>query len=110
MGTPRFDVLSYGTLGVDKILRVPHWPHPDISTHSISERVHLGGKAANTAAVLAHWGLQVAISGTTIGDDEIGRQFFDLLKEHPGISTEYVGRRVGQPSMYCSILVNPDGE
>lgn len=110
MAPPRFDVLSYGTLGVDRILRVPHLPSADLSTHSTSETILLGGKATNSAVLLAQWGLSVAISGTTIGDDDTGRLFYQLLEKHPGINSEFVGKRNGSPSMYCSILVTPDGE
>jgi ribokinase len=110
MPDARFDVLSYGTLGIDRILRVPHWPGPDVSTHTVSETVHLGGKATNTAANLATWGVSVAISGTMIGDDDIGRQFLEKVKEYPAIDTEFVGLCQGQASMYCLILVNCEGE
>jgi ribokinase len=110
MNDPRFDILSYGTLGIDHILRVPHWPGPDVSTHTLSEAVHLGGKATNTAANLAAWGLRVAISGTSIGDDTTALQFFDLVAQHPSIDTRYIRRCEGQVSMYCLIFVNPQGE
>src|SRR5688572_22277175 len=110
MNEPRFDVLSYGTIGIDHILRVPHWPGPDVSTHTLSEAVYLGGKATNTAANLAAWGLSIAISGTSIGDDSTALRFFDLVSQHPRIDTRYVGRCGGQPSMYCLIFVNSHGE
>jgi len=110
MAAPRFDVLSYGTLGVDRILRVPHLPTADLSTHSTSETICLGGKATNSAVLLARWGLSVAISGTAIGHDETGKTFYRMLEEHQGVNTEYVGRRNGKSSMYCCILVTPDGE
>jgi sugar/nucleoside kinase (ribokinase family) len=52
----------------------------------------------------------VCVSGTTIGDDDTGRLFFDILRQHPGIDLTYVRQAAGRPSMYCCILVNPDGE
>jgi sugar/nucleoside kinase (ribokinase family) len=51
--SPSYDVLSYGTIGFDHIIRVPHLPSPDIGTHALGESDHLGGKAANTAVFLA---------------------------------------------------------
>src|SRR5438046_1626113 len=100
MAEPRFDVLSYGTLGVDRILRVPHWPGPDVSTHTFSESIHLGGKATNAAAFLAAWGARVAVAGTIVGKDDTGRLFFDLLKCYSGISTNHIEQREGVASMY----------
>lgn len=108
--TTNFDVLSYGTIGMDIILRVPHWPTSDLSTHSETSDETLGGKATNTAAHLAHWGLSVAVSGTSIGDDEMGRRLLAAVGRIDGIDTRYLGRIPGLRSMYCIILVRPDGE
>jgi sugar/nucleoside kinase (ribokinase family) len=110
MTSPRFDVLSYGTIGVDRILRVPHWPSPEISTHTLSESIYLGGKATNAAAFLAEWGTRVAVSGTILGDDDTGKLFFGLLEGYPDIATDYLEQRQELSSMYCCILVNPAGE
>jgi ribokinase len=110
MDSPVYDVLSFGTLGIDRILRIPHWPAPHLSTHTLSESITLGGKATNTAASLAAWGARVAITGTTIGADDTGRLFQQLVSQHQGISTEFVEQRDGIASMYCCILVNADGE
>ncbi len=110
MAEPTYDVLSYGTIGLDRILRVPHWPRPDISTHATDEALHLGGKATNSAVFLATWGLSVAVCGTTIGDDLLGETLMEILRGHPRISTRYLQRKAGLQSMYCCILVTPDGE
>ena len=104
---PSFDVLSYGTIGLDYILRVPYWPTPDRGVHAREEEEHLGGKATNTAVLLAGWGRKVAISGYVIGDDPVGTRLLEQLSEcepqHP-----LLGGRLS--SMYCRILVNPAGE
>lgn len=110
MTAQAYDVLSYGTIGMDRIIRVPHLPSPSRSTHSSDESLVLGGKATNTASVLAHWGVSVAVSGTAIGDDEIGRSLFDALKNRPGISTEFIRRQPGLASMFCYIFVAQTGE
>lgn len=107
---PSYDVLSYGTIGLDNILRLPHLPRPDIGTHTLDQSWHLGGKATNTAALLATWGLKVAISGHTIGDDDIGVRLLNILACYPNISTRYLTRQAGLQSMHCIILVTPDGE
>ncbi len=107
---PTFDVLSYGTIGIDTILRVPYLPTPGRGAHAREETEHLGGKAANVAVHLAHWGLKVAISGTAIGDDWVGERLDAILAQHPNISTRYLRRIAGLKSMYCRILVTPDGD
>jgi sugar/nucleoside kinase (ribokinase family) len=106
----KFDVLSYGTIGMDVILQVPHWPDADVSTHAFTARQTLGGKATNAAAHLAAWGLKVAVSGTIIGDDAMGKQLFRSIHNIQGISTRYLRKKRGHQSMYCIILVRPDGE
>lgn len=108
--TPTYDVLSYGTIGLDYILRVPYWPTPERGAHTPGEEEHLGGKAANTAAFLAAWGLRVALSGSMLGDDAVGDRVVAHLGGFPGLSTHYLDRAAGRHSMYCRILVNPAGE
>ncbi|HPV07985.1 MAG TPA: carbohydrate kinase family protein [Aggregatilineales bacterium] len=108
--SPSFDVLSYGTIGLDYILRVPYWPTPDRGVHVREEEEHLGGKATNTAVLLAGWGRKVAISGYVIGDDPVGTRLLELLGECENLSTRYLEQRPGLSSMYCRILVNPAGE
>lgn len=107
---PSFDVLSYGTIGLDYILRVPYWPTPARGAHAPGEDEHLGGKATNVAVALAGWGVTVAVSGHVIGDDAVGNRLHEILATYPNISTRYLERRAGLRSMYCRILVNPQGE
>lgn len=104
------DVFSYGTVGLDLIIRVPHWPGPDISTHAHSISEHLGGKATNTAAHLAAWGVRVAVSGTPVGDDDQGRKITRLIQRNAGIITDHLERKSDLQSMFCIILVTEDGE
>ncbi len=110
MMPPAFDVLSYGTIGADLVLEVPHWPTPDSGTHARSRGLHPGGKATNTGSLLARWGLRVAVSGTVIGDDEMGNRLVTMLEQVPGLSLDYLERRPGLDSMYCCVLVRLDGE
>ncbi len=107
---PAFDVLSYGTIGLDYIIRVPEWPTPEHGVHAAGEEEHIGGKATNTALFLAAWGLKVAVSGHAIGDDPLGDRLVELLNQRPNLSTRYLRRVPGLRSMYCRILVNPQGE
>ena len=106
----RFDVLSYGTIGMDIILQVPHWPSADVSTHAVTSVETMGGKAANTATHLAAWGYRVALSGTIIGDDTMGNRAIAELEKIDGIDAGFIERKPGLKSMYCVIFVRPDGE
>jgi sugar/nucleoside kinase (ribokinase family) len=108
--TNKYDVLSYGTIGMDVVLSVPHWPHPDISTHSASATEALGGKASNAAVHLAKWGLSVAVTGTIIGEDDFGQRILAALTKIPSLATRFVVQQSGIQSMYCIILVRSDGE
>lgn len=107
---PTYDVLSFGTIGLDYILRVPGWPSPERGVHAPGEDEHLGGKALNVALLLGGWGLQVAVSGHAVGDDQRGMRLVEGLKAHPNVSTEYLRQVAGLRTMYCRILVNPAGE
>lgn len=107
---PSFDVLSYGTIGLDYIIHVPDWPSPAMGVHAPEEVEHLGGKATNAAVFLATWGVRVAVSGNTIGGDAVGNRLLEILAGHPNIGTQYLGRNPRGRSMYCRILVNPAGE
>ena len=105
-----FDVLSYGTIGLDRIYSVPHWPHADISTHTSDITEHLGGKAANTAVFLGAWGLNVALAGTILGTDQVGQEVNQRLHASNGIDVSYIENRDGLASMHCLIFVKSDGE
>jgi ribokinase len=107
---PTYDVLSFGTIGLDYILRVPDWPTPERGVHAPGEEEHLGGKALNVAVLLGGWGLRVAVSGHAIGDDPRGGRLVERLDAHPNVSREYLRQVEGLHTMYCRILVNPEGE
>jgi sulfofructose kinase len=107
---PTYDVLSFGTIGLDYILRVPGWPTPERGVHAPGEEEHLGGNALNVAVLLGGWGLRVAISGHAIGDDRRGARLIEQLDRHPNVSRAYLRQVAGLHTMYCRIIVNPDGE
>lgn len=107
---PTYDVLSFGTIGLDYILRVPDWPTPERGVHTPGEEEHLGGNALNVAVLLGGWGLRVAVSGHAIGDDRRGDRLVKRIEAHPNVSRRYLRRVAGLHTMYCRILVNPAGE
>jgi hypothetical protein len=50
------------------------------------------------------------LSGTTIGDDQIGQRILEFLDRYSTLNTRYLSRQPGLASMYCRIFVTPDGE
>lgn len=107
---PSFDVLSYGYICIDHIIRVPHLPSPDHGAIAMSDIKVLGGNATNTAAYLCQWGLSVALAGYVIGDDFLGDLFMEEVAKVPRLSGQYLERATDMNSMYCIVMVTPDGE
>ncbi|MCS7059941.1 MAG: carbohydrate kinase family protein [Anaerolineae bacterium] len=106
----RFDVLCYGTISFENTVRVPFLPHPRRDVQVIAEQYHPGGEAVNVGVTLAGWGLEVALIGNLIGEDEYGNQIITALHAHPGVDLRYVARQAGIRTPFRRVLVTPDGE
>jgi len=104
------DVISYGELGVDNIIRVPHLPSPERAAFPVSDSYHVGGAAANCALWLAAWGVPVALTGNVIGDDELGQQLLAWLAAYPALDRRWLAVETGAATPFCRILVTPDAE
>jgi sulfofructose kinase len=101
---PAYDVIVYGTVGLDTIWRVERLPPPGGYAHVLEERWTVGGTAANSAIALARWGARVALVGNAIGDDEDGRRLRELLaREAPEIDTRFlpVAPDASTPAFVC---------
>jgi sulfofructose kinase len=108
--TIRFDVLCYGTISLDNIVRVPYLPSPQRDAQVARERYHPGGEAVNVGVMVATWGGEVALIGNVIGEDEYGKQLITELHKHPGVDLRYVSRVPGLRTPFRRVLVTPDGE
>ena len=106
----RFDVLCYGTISLDNIVRVPYLPSPQRDVQVTREIYHPGGEAVNVGVMLAAWGCEAALIGNVIGEDDYGRQLITELHKHPGVDLRYVSRIPGSRTPYRRVLVTPDGE
>ena len=108
--TVRFDVMCYGTISLDNIVRVPYLPSPKRDTQVIREHYQPGGEAVNVGVALAAWGGEVALIGNVIGEDEYGKQLITALHKHPGVDLRYVSRIPNLRTPFRRVLVTPDGE
>jgi sugar/nucleoside kinase (ribokinase family) len=103
-------VFAYGEVGVDNLIQVPRLPAPETAVFPTGDVYHVGGAAANTAVLLAHWGVAVGLSGNLIGDDERGRQLRGWLGAYSTLDLSHLAVQPGLETPFCRILVLPDGE
>ncbi len=104
------DVLCYGELGVDNIIRLPHSPTPERAAFPYADSYHIGGAAANTAVWLAGWDVPVGLAGNAIGRDEYGRRLLEWLGQYPTLDLRHVEARDNSATPFCRIMVTPDAE
>lgn len=102
------EVSSIGTLAVDYIGMVPVIPGKDGKTMAERLEIHPGGVAGNVITQIARLGIETGWMGK-IGDDDTGAILMDEFKRE-GISTEHVEIIQGKSSMFCWILVDPNGD
>ncbi len=102
-------VICYGSLIPDRVLRLPHFPHPGEGVHALSEHLYLGGEPCNVGGHLAAWGEAVIIAGNNLGGDPLGTFVQKQLAARP--NTHVISRvdaTVQTPT--CYIWTTPDGE
>lgn len=104
------EVLCYGELGLDNIIRLPHMPTPERAAFPTDDSDHVGGAAANTAVWLAGWGVHVALAGNLIGRDEYGRRLLDWLNRYATLNLSHLEIGDDLVTPFCRIMVTPDGE
>jgi ribokinase len=103
-------VFIYGEIGLDNIIRVPFFPSPGKDAGVISDSYEVGGAASNVAVFLAHWEVEVGLSGNLLGDDFYGLEMMKFLQQHPYLDLSNIKIKPGLNSPYCRIIVRPDGD
>jgi sugar/nucleoside kinase (ribokinase family) len=103
-------VFIYGEIGLDNIIRVPFFPSPGKDAGVISDSYEVGGAASNVAVFLAHWKVEVGLSGNFLGDDFYGQEMMKCLKQHSFLDLSKIMIQPGLDSPYCRIIVRPDGD
>lgn len=104
------DVVVYGEIGLDNIIRVPFFPRPQKDAPVTGDSYEIGGAGTNVAVFLASWGLNVRISGNMLGDDPYGIEMRTRLEKYSTLDLSYLITRAGVESPFCRIIVRPDGE
>lgn len=101
-------VYVFGTVCLDRILRVPALPDRGGYVEILEESLALGGEAANTALALQTWGTEVVLYPNAMGHGEEAEHLVALLREK-GLPDDFV-RNGTAPTPLCDIYVTPDGE
>ena len=101
-------VVTLGDINIDIIASIPRYPSPGGDGLAERAEVHSGGSAANTATVLANFGVDVSIIGR-VGRDVFAEQALACLAE-AGVDLSCVQRDEKAITGIMFIPVTPDGE
>ncbi|MCC6904891.1 MAG: hypothetical protein IT326_03545, partial [Anaerolineae bacterium] len=86
------DVLVYGPIAIDNIIRIPFLPTPEVDVIPTEDIYQIGAAAANTALWLATWQVQTRLCGHGIGHDYGGEIVWARLQEVPPLDISYLRR------------------
>lgn len=101
-------VVTLGDVNVDIIASIPYYPSPGGDGLAEQVEVHSGGSAANTATVLANFGVDVGIIGR-VGRDVFAAQALASLAG-AGVDLSCIQRDDEVVTGMMFIPVTPDGE
>lgn len=97
-----------GSINMDLVVKVPHFPQPGETLMGSHFDTVPGGKGANQAIALARLGVPVKMVGM-VGCDDLGKRYLDHFKaEHVDISC--VSRTPCASTGIADILINAQGE
>jgi len=101
-------VLTVGDINADIMAALSHYPEKGGEGLSEKAELHAGGSAANTAMVLAQFGVDVSLLGR-VGTDPLGHYVFREL-EMAGVDLALVQRDPTVMTGTFFVAVMPDGE
>lgn len=106
-----YDIIVYGTICLDAIWRVKELAPKGGYVSILEAKEMIGGEACNTAIALARWGVQVALVGNALGEDDEGRRLRELLaRDAPELDTRFLRILPDARTPYCACIATPDGE
>ncbi|WP_239020318.1 ribokinase [Novacetimonas pomaceti] len=105
---PPGHVAIVGSINVDFVCRVAHFPHPGETMHVRDTTTGPGGKGANQAIAVARLGMPVELAGQ-MGDDPLAQVARDALSD-AGVGTRFVRVQQGGGTGRAFITVNDAGE
>ena len=76
---PFKNILCFGTINPDFIYFVDELPDLGGDIRSKDYKTRPGGTAVNCAENIANWGVDVAVAGNSIGNDEFGKYITNYL-------------------------------
>ena len=100
------NILSFGSLNLDKVYRVPHFVGPGETLSGLSLAEHCGGKGLNQSVAMAKAGGRVWHAGCVGRAD--GGPLLKML-EDSGVDTSLV-RQLDQPTGHAIIQVDESGQ
>lgn len=101
-------VLTVGDINADIMAAIPYYPEKGGEGLSEKAELHAGGSAANTALVLARFGVHARLLGR-VGTDPLGDCVFREL-ERAGVDLALVQRDAAALTGTMFVAVMPDGE
>src|SRR5690625_790316 len=100
------EILVVGSLNIDLVSYVSHFPRSGETIKSDSFSINTGGKGANQAVMSSRLGARVSMVGS-VGDDSYGEKLLNELKKEK-INTDHI-KTEGQTGL-AFITVNNKGE
>lgn len=97
-----------GSINIDHILAVPHFPAPGETLTGQGYQVAFGGKGANQAVAAARSGASACFIAC-VGDDNVGQQVTEQLRVDT-VDTSLISVCPGESTGVALIFVNGQGE
>jgi len=97
-----------GSLNMDLVIEVPHFPAPGEGILGKGFRRACGGKGANQACAIARMGMKVNMIGA-LGEDSSGDEMLAGLRS-VGVDTHAVTRHAKVPSGTAMIVIDASGQ
>jgi ribokinase len=108
MTAARDAVLVFGSINIDRTIRVDELPRPGQTVSAGAVTLAAGGKSANQAVAAARLGATVRLVGA-VGDDRDGAAVLAAIQE-AGVDVRGVSVRRGEPTGQAFVLVDRTGE
>ena len=106
VATPNITVV--GSLNLDTLLNVPHFPEPGSTVLCTGWDARYGGKGANQAIAASRQGAEVSIIGC-VGDDPVGSAYVNsLIEQNVGVSGIQPLQQTQTGRAY--VCINADGQ
>lgn len=99
-------VWNLGSINIDNVYRVPHFPSPGETLSATAYAQGLGGKGANMSVAIARAAARVSHIGAVGGD---GAWCVERLMEY-GVDTRHIAKMPAEKTGHANISVTEDGE